>query len=182
VKVGALQRRPINRLDSGEPRRTSFTSTIIYGFQHMILNRLWLLFPGRRTVLTVLFSGAVGAALAIGASVWIADARKPAPSPAPLHDPRFAALGKAYLPHLGRAYAKAWEEGAKKLEAGAGISVALEAVSTSWSSNRTQVYDQMITPELSKIVTESIKDADVTPQERAAMAAAWRGLSVGLSH
>ena len=89
--------------------------------------------------------------------------------------------GKAYLPQLGKAYAAAWEEGAKQLEAGQSITAALEAVSKTWSANRTQLYDHVFTPEFSRIVAESVKDADVTPAERAALAAAWRGLSLGLA-
>jgi hypothetical protein len=146
----------------------------------MSLNRLWLPIPSPRTLLTALLSGLVGAVLAIAASVWLEDARKPAANPGPAHDRRFVALGKAYVPQLGKAYAAAWEEGAKQLDGGAGLSAALDAVSKAWSSKRTELYDHVLTPEFSKIVIESVKDADVTPAERSAMAAAWRGLSLGL--
>jgi hypothetical protein len=146
----------------------------------MSLNRIWLLLPGWRTLCTVLASSLVGAALAIAVLTGIEDSRKPTPSPGPVHDPRFVALGKAYLPQLGKAYAAAWEEGAKQLEAGAGIATALDALSKTWSANRAQLYDHVLTPEFSKIVTESVKDADVTPAERSAMAAAWRGFAIGL--
>ena len=88
---------------------------------------------------------------------------------------------RAYLPQLGQAYAAAWEEGAKQLEAGRDISAAIDAVAKSWSANRTQLYDHVLTPEFSKIVVESVKDSDVTPAERSAMVAAWRGLAVGLA-
>ena len=101
--------------------------------------------------------------------------------PVPPRDPHFVALGKAYLPELGAAYAAAWEEGAKQLEAGGGISTAVDAVAKSWSSGRTQLYDHVLTPEFAKIVAESIKDTDVSADERAAMAAAWRGLALGLA-
>ena len=60
------------------------------------------------------------------------------------------------------------------------MAAALDAVSKSWSANRAQLYDHVLTPEFSRIVAESIKDADVTPVQRAALAAAWRGLSRGL--
>ena len=128
-----------------------------------------------------MLSRLAGAALAIAVSAWIKSPHKPVPNPGPPHDPRFVALGKAYLPQLGMAYAAAWEEGAKQLEAGKSITAALDAVSKTWSSNRTQLYDHVFTPEFSRIVAESVKDADVTPAERAALAAAWRGLSLGLA-
>lgn len=146
----------------------------------MSLNRLWSLLPTWRALLTVLLSSLVGAALAIAVSTWAQVPGKPTPNPGPPHDPRFIALGKAYLPQLGKAYAAAWEEGAKQLEAGKGIAAALDVVSSTWSSKRSQLYDHVFTPEFSRIVAESVKDADVTPQERAALAAAWRGLSLGL--
>ena len=121
-----------------------------------------------------------GAALAIAVTAWTKIPSKPAPNPGPPHDPRFVLLGTAYLPQLGKAYAAAWEEGAKQLEAGQSITAALDTVSKSWSSSRTQLYDHVFTPEFSRIVAESVKDSDVTPAERAALASAWRGLSLGL--
>ena len=146
----------------------------------MFLPRLWSLVPGRRAVVTVLVSGLAGAVLAVAVSVLVKMPDKPAPKPGPPHDPRFVVLGKGYLPQLGKAYALAWDEGAKELDAGKGISAALDVVSQKWTSSRTQVFDHVLTPEFSRIVAESVKDADVTPAERAALAAAWRGLSLGL--
>jgi hypothetical protein len=148
----------------------------------MSLNQLWLLVPSRRTLVTVALSGALGAALAMFAFARLASPKPPVPNPGQPQNPQYVAIGKAYLPQLGKAYAAAWEEGAKQLEAGGGISAALGAVSKTWSANRTKLYDQMLTPEFSKIVAESVKDADLTPAERSAMAAAWRGLSRGLGN
>jgi hypothetical protein len=146
----------------------------------MSLNRLYLLFPSRRTLLTVLLSSVISAGLAITISARLAAPRNPNPSPVPPRDVHFVALGKTYLPKLGLAYAAAWEAGAKQLDGGGGISAALDAVAKSWSSSRAELYDHVLTPEFSKIVAESVKDADVTPAERSAMAAAWRGLALGL--
>ena len=91
-----------------------------------------------------------------------------------------SSVGRAYLPGLGKAYAAAWEEGAKGLDTGQPLSAAIAAVGKTWDANRTQLFDQMATPEFAKIIPESQKDADVTPQQRAAMAAAWRGFASGL--
>jgi hypothetical protein len=146
----------------------------------MSLNGLLSMIPSRRTIVTVVLSSALGAGLVIAASAWLGALHEPNPGPLPPRNVRFVALGKAYLPQLGKAYAAAWEEGAKKLEAGAGVSVALDAVAKNWSSNRTALYDHLLTSEFSKIVTESVKDADVTSAERSALAAAWRGLAQGL--
>jgi hypothetical protein len=147
----------------------------------MPLDRPSALLPSLRGFLTFVISLSAGAALAIVILAASGLTRLPTPDPGAARDARFAALGRAYLPRLGKAYSSAWEDGAKALEAGKGVSAALEIVSQSWSANRTKLYDEMLTPELAKIVAESVKDSDVTPSERAAMAAAWRGLSLGLA-
>jgi hypothetical protein len=146
----------------------------------MLLNRLSMLCPTRRTVLVILASSVLGAGVALAASRWFDAQRSPAPGPLPPRNAHFVSLGKAYLPELGEAYAAAWEDGAKQLDAGGGISAAIDTVAKSWAARRSQAYDHVLTPEFSKIVAESIKDADVTQAERAAMAAAWRGLALGL--
>lgn len=147
----------------------------------MLLNRLSSLVPGRRYVVTALISSLLGAVLAVAVSVLVESSNKPAPPPGPPSDPRFIALGKAYLPQLGKAYSEAWSEGAKELDAGKTIAGALDVVSQKWTSSRTQLFEHVVTPEFSKIVAESVNDTDVTPAERAALAAAWRGLSLGLA-
>jgi hypothetical protein len=146
----------------------------------MSLNRISSLLPSWRAFVTVVVASLGGAALAIAVSTWVHRLDSPAPNPGPPHDPRFVVIGKDYLPQLGKAYAAAWDEGASQLEAGKGITAALDAVSATWSSNRTQLYDHVFTPEFSRIVAESVKDTDVTQAERAALAAAWRGIALGL--
>jgi hypothetical protein len=146
-----------------------------------LFTRLWSLFPDRRTLVTVTLSSVLGGALAIGVADWLQTSAGPTGNPQPSHDRRFVSLGRAYLPRLGKAYAAAWDQGAKALDSGQGISAALDTVAQSWTANRTEIYDKLLTPELAKIVSESVKDSDITPTERAAMAAAWRGLALGLS-
>jgi hypothetical protein len=96
-------------------------------------------------------------------------------------DAAFIQLGRAYLPDLGKAYGAAWEDGAKLLEAGQPVSTAVGQVTTSWTTKRQALMDAQISPALAKVVPESTKDADVTSSERAALAAAWRGLARGLA-
>jgi hypothetical protein len=147
----------------------------------MLITRLWSVFPNWRTLLTVTLSSVLGGAVAIGVSDWL-QPPTPQGSPQPPHDRRYVSLGRAYLPQLGKAYAAAWDQGAKALDSGEGISAALDTVAQNWTANRTAIYDKLLTPELAKIVPESVKDSDVTPAERAALAAAWRGFALGLSH
>jgi hypothetical protein len=127
-----------------------------------------------------MLSSVLGGALAIGVSDWLRMAEDPTGNPPPPHDARFVSLGRSYLPLLGKAYAAAWDQGAQALDSGKGISTALDTVSQAWTANRTEIYDKLVTPELAKIIPESVKDSDVTPAERSAMAAAWRGFALGL--
>jgi hypothetical protein len=99
----------------------------------------------------------------------------------PSADDNFRVLGRAYVAKLGGAYAQGWDEGATQLEAGVAVSKALAAVGSTWTTARTALYDATITPQLAKILPESTDDDDVTPAERAALAAAFRGLARGLS-
>jgi hypothetical protein len=146
----------------------------------MLINQFWAMIPRRSTILTVVLSSLLGAALAIGLATWLWSPDGPSPSPVPPKDPHFARLGRTYLPELGKAYATAWEDGAKGLDTGQNLSDALGTVAKAWGTNRTQLFDQMASPEFRKLIAESKKAADVTPQERAAMAAAWRGFALGL--
>ena len=62
-----------------------------------------------------------------------------------------------------------------------GVAAALDVVSAAWSSSRVQLYDRMLTPEFSRIVSESVKDADVTQKERR-NGGGLGGLSLGLGN
>jgi hypothetical protein len=146
----------------------------------MLISTLWAAIPSRRTLFSIVISSLLGGALAIGISTWLHSPAEPPPSPQPPHDPHFVHIGQAYITALGKTYASAWDAGAKGLDAGQDLSTSLNAVAKAWSTNRTQLFDQMVTPEFGKLIPETMKDADITPQERAAMAAAWRGFALGL--
>jgi hypothetical protein len=146
----------------------------------MPINTLWAAIPSRRTLFTIVISSLLGGALAIGIATWLRSPAGPPPSPQAPHDPHFVHIGQAYIAALGKTYASAWDEGAKGLDTGQNLSTSLDAVAKAWSTNRTQLFDQMVSPEFSKLIPETTKDADVTPQGRAAMAAAWRGFALGL--
>ncbi len=135
------------------------------------------LIPSPRTLLSVGLSSLLGGALAIGVSWHLHGPEGPSGPP---RDPRFVSIGRAYLPELGKAYAAAWEEGARGLDSGQPVSAAIAAVGRAWDANRTRLFDRMATPEFTGIVPESLQDADVTAQQRGALAAAWRGFAAGL--
>jgi len=96
-------------------------------------------------------------------------------------DSRFVALGRSYLPELGRAYAAAWEEGACALEAGEPIDAALERVAVRWERERTALFDRMVTPRLETIVPEGVDESAISPAARIALGRAWRGFGFGLA-
>jgi len=125
-------------------------------------------------------SALVGGSATFGLAAWLRSHDGTAAA-RPLEDARFAALGRAYLPQLAGAYSQAWDQGATALDAGQPVSAALDLVAKNWTSGRTALFDKLVAPEFAKIVPESIKDADVTKEERTALAAAWRGFAVGLT-
>lgn len=93
----------------------------------------------------------------------------------------FVAIGQAYPGKLGDAYAAAWTAGADRLDAGSSVSAALAVVASTWTTKRSDLFETTITPALSAIVSESTRDVDITTAERAALAAAWRGLARGMN-
>lgn len=144
----------------------------------MQIDRIRAMVPQRSTTPIVILSSLIGGGLSVAISMAVLS---PRPS-APPHDSRFVRLGRMYLPALGDAYAAAWEEGAGRLDGGEGLTRSLEAVARAWSISRTRLFDRMVTPEFDGLVAASKRDAEVTPRERAAMAAAWRGFAAGLRH
>jgi len=146
----------------------------------MFISRLPAWFPTGRTLATVIASALVGGSVTFGVAVWLRS-HDGANAAQPAHDAHFAALGRAYLPQLAEAYSRAWDQGAIALDSGQPVSAALDLVAKNWTSGRTVLFDKHVAPEFAKIVPESIKDSDVTPQERTALAAAWRGFAVGLT-
>ncbi len=146
----------------------------------MLGSQIGSLLPRYRPTLTVAaaFAGAIVVAIVVAAHLGCGT-RATVPS-SPPSDARFLVIGKAYLPQLGAAYADAFTVGAAHLEDGEPVSDALDAISKAWSANRLSLYDKTLSPEFTKILPESVRDEDVTPAERAALAAAWRGLALGL--
>ncbi len=135
-----------------------------------------------KTVVLIAVSAALGGGLATAAPALerLLGHGDSSPTPAPALDGRFVTLGRAYLPELGRAYATAWNEGAKALESGQPVASALKSVGQSWDSGRVQLFDRLITPELSKIVPDGRPESQLTTADRQALARAWRGFASGL--
>jgi hypothetical protein len=120
------------------------------------------------------------AVVAIVATILYASKPDPATDAGSPADARFVVVGRAYRPALAIAYAAAWTTGAAQLDQGATIQTAVGTVGSEFTRRRGVVFDKLVTPELSTIVTPGTADADVTPAQRAAMAAAFRGMAKGL--
>ena len=150
------------------------------GASNMLLGRLPVWLPSGRTLLTVIASALLGGGATFGAFTWL-KSHDGAHAAGVQRDAHFAALGRLYRPQLARAYAQAWEAGATALDSGQSISATLDEVAKNWTSARTALFDKLVAPEFARIVPESIKDSDVTPTERAELAAAWRGFAAGLT-
>jgi hypothetical protein len=138
----------------------------------------WL--PTGRALLSVIASALAGGIVTLGGWLWLQSHGGAKPQELS-RDRHFVALGRAYVQDLGQACAGAWNDGASALDSGQPVSAALDRVGKNWTSSRTALFDKLVAPEFAKIVPESIKDSDVTPTERAALAAAWRGFAAGLA-
>lgn len=101
------------------------------------------------------------------------------PHPAPATTD-FVKLGAEYGKQLGPSYAPAWKAYAADLRAGKSLGDAVKNTNGVWKDNREAIYQKFIAPELSKIVPDGTPDEQVTPAQRAAMAAAADGLAKGL--
>jgi hypothetical protein len=127
---------------------------------------------------TVLAAGLTTAAAALKRSLG-RGAKSPPPTasaPGP-----FVALGRDYLPELGRAYAAAWNEGALALDSGQPVALALTVVGQSWENARVRLFDRLMAPELARIVPDGQPEAHISRASRQALARAWRDLALGLS-
>lgn len=111
--------------------------------------------------------------------VWFT--RQPSsPSPGDI-DASFVSIGRTYRTPLAEAYGKAWDDGAKLLDAGQTPEAALNAVATSFQSNRLAAFQAAIKAPLNSVIPDGTDPAKITDAQRAAYAKAFRGLRKGLS-
>lgn len=121
---------------------------------------------------------AISAAALLGLGILLLS---PGPRPAS-RDDRFIRLGRAYPPELGRVYAAAWREGARRLDDGEPIASAIRAVHQAWEAGRIRLFDRVVTPEFAAIVPENPSGtlAGEGDADRKALAWAWREFAAGL--
>lgn len=110
---------------------------------------------------------------------WKIPDNPPSPLP-PAPSSSFVELGARYGPEMCAAYAKAWDSAAPTIESTGDVGAALDLVGKSWESGRTSLFTSEVSPEFVKIVPEGTAPSDVTDQQRADLAKAWREFAEGL--
>ena len=88
--------------------------------------------------------------------------------------------GRAYPHQLGVAYAAAWEDGARMLDAGQPIEKALGQVKTTWDKGRTEAFTSTVSPLFSRVLPEGTPEKDITAEDRQRLARAWLEFARGL--
>lgn len=126
-------------------------------------------------VMTLVVAGVLG---------WeVYKGRTPSPTPTPVadYDPAFVPIGKRLAAQFGGDYASAVEDGCKLLDSGQTRSMANETIAKAFSANRQSSFDSIATSALSGLVPASKSDKDLTSDDRAKIARAYRGLAKGAS-
>lgn len=93
---------------------------------------------------------------------------------------QFARIGRSYRTELDEVYARAWDDGAAALEAGAGRKAALDHVVQAWKAGRVDLFERAAAKKMDAIVPESKGDKEITAAENRKLAEAWRGFARGL--
>ena len=111
--------------------------------------------------------------LAIFAAVIWFDAASPISG-------QIESAGRAYPHQLGVAYAAAWEDGAKMLDAGQPVEKALGQAKTTWDKGRTEAFTSTVSPLFARILPEGTPEKDITAEDRQRLARAWLEFARGL--
>lgn len=132
-----------------------------------------------RLVSFVLDAVLITGILAVG--VWIGRRAPDAPSPAPAaYDKALVPIGRAYAGVVLSTYATAWNQAADAVASGKPVSDSLAALRTAWEAERTKQYQAAVSPAFWAIVPENATEESITPTQRAALAAAFRGFAKGV--
>lgn len=129
-----------------------------------------------------LFSFALDAVLVtavLGAGFW-AGRREPTGPVAP-YDRALVPIGRAYAGIVLSTYATAWNQAADGIATGKPVADSLAALKTAWEAERAKQYQATVSPSFWAIVPENAAEASITPAQRAALAAAFRGFAKGVA-
>lgn len=127
----------------------------------------------------LVFNSLIVVVLALGFAFFLYHQGHPV-APTKPYDEAFVKTGESYGAHLSPTCGAAWSEAADLLDAGQPYSVAIAHAASSWTAGRQQLFDQLVSPDLTRIVAEGTKDADVTAAQRVKASSAFRGFGRGL--
>lgn len=134
---------------------------------------------GRKDFLLIALSQ-MGSVVALGVGLWLGGFNLGGPDSAPSVDKSFIPIARAYKEVILDSYAAAWTVAADEVAAGKPVVEALAGIRPSWESARTPEYKATVTPALNAIVAEGTPDSEISPIQRAALAAAFRGFAEGV--
>jgi hypothetical protein len=123
-------------------------------------------------------------AVLVGVLGWEFYKGRPSPTPpTPVadYDPAFVPIGRQLAAKFGADYASAVEDGCKLLDSGQTRTMANETIAKAFSTNRQASFDAVATNALAGLVPASKTDKDITADDRAKIARAYRGLAKGAS-
>jgi hypothetical protein len=105
----------------------------------------------------------------------------PGPNPNSDYDAAFESVGQQYAASLPEACGAAWVAGARDLDRGSTVSASLLHVAKLWDETRKASFNELVAPKLAEIVPEASNEKEISPAQRRALAAAWRGFAAGLN-
>jgi hypothetical protein len=103
------------------------------------------------------------------------------PRPDSDYDAAFESVGQEYASSLPEACGSAWVAGARDLDRGSTVSASLLHVAKLWDEARKASFNELVAPKLAEIVPEASAEKEISPAQRRALAAAWRGFAAGLN-
>jgi len=122
----------------------------------------------------------VGSVACLGVGLWLGGFVGGRPDLSPPVDASFVPIARAYSEVVLDSYASAWAAAADEVAAGQPVAEALLRIRPNWDAARTPEYKAKVSPAFNAIVPEGTPDAEITPIQRAALAAAFRGFAKGV--
>lgn len=126
-------------------------------------------------------ASAVAVAIALAAFAAGRNLARPAPDRAPPAVAAAEAAGRSYAPAVLASYASAWSGAADRLAAGATVPDALASVRPAWEAARVPIFERDVGPVFAAIVPPATPETAIKPEDRKALAEAFRAFARGLS-
>lgn len=135
---------------------------------------------GRKDLLLTVALSQLGSVACLVAMFWLSGFGRDRPDFQPPVDTSFVPIARAYSGVILDSYASAWSTAAEEVAAGQPVAEVLARIRPNWETARTPDYKAKVSPAFAAIVPEGTPHEQVTPAQRAALAAAFRGFAKGL--